>query len=380
MEKFRVLVVDDEQDLADEIVTFIDKIDAEYEIKATPCYIFEEALNLLEERRFDLIMLDVRLDGDSFERDDEAGVKILEEIKTRQFIPVIFYTAIPRQVEHLDNIPMIQVLTKEASFRNSGITEAIMTVIDSIFPKINRSLSSLIDEVQRNYLWESADYYPLSDSDSALSLFYTVARRLAISLSENNIGVFASRAVGIDENDNQFDEKVPAERYYIRPPIENTPTMAGDIHSTDENEFVIVLTPSCDFAQNKAEKALIAGCKNIEKFKDFAAWRDADEISNKKKGNLERLLKGRPTKPSQTDRFFYLPSAFDLPHLLVDFQDLYTVEVKELENWKREASLDSPYSEAVVAQFTRYFGRLGTPDLNIDLIISQLEKEFRSSE
>ncbi len=36
------------------------------------------------------------------------------------------------------------------------------------------------------------------------------------------------------------------------------------------------------------------------------------------------------------------------------------------------ASLDSPYAEKVVAQYGRYFGRLGTPDLNIELVLDRL--------
>ena len=39
---------------------------------------------------------------------------------------------------------------------------------------------------------------------------------------------------------------------------------------------------------------------------------------------------------------------------------------------ERLASLDSPFAEALLARFTRYFGRLGTPDLDMTVLLQRL--------
>jgi hypothetical protein len=39
---------------------------------------------------------------------------------------------------------------------------------------------------------------------------------------------------------------------------------------------------------------------------------------------------------------------------------------------ERLASLDSPFAEALLDGFTRYFGRLGTPDLDVAMLLQRL--------
>ena len=46
---------------------------------------------------------------------------------------------------------------------------------------------------------------------------------------------------------------------------------------------------------------------------------------------------------------------------------------------KRIASLDSPFAEEVISRFLRYWGRLGTPDLDISLVLQQLMTQGQSA-
>ena len=40
---------------------------------------------------------------------------------------------------------------------------------------------------------------------------------------------------------------------------------------------------------------------------------------------------------------------------------------------ERLASLDSPFAEGLLARFSRYFGRLGTPDLDVTVLLQRLQ-------
>ena len=61
-----------------------------------------------------------------------------------------------------------------------------------------------------------------------------------------------------------------------------------------------------------------------------------------------------------------------LPDLVVDFQRLVTLPREHMDSLERLASLDSPFAEALLARFARYFGRLGTPDLDLEMVIARL--------
>jgi len=55
-----------------------------------------------------------------------------------------------------------------------------------------------------------------------------------------------------------------------------------------------------------------------------------------------------------------------LPDLVLDFQQLVTLPRDQMDSLKRLAWLYSPFGEALPVRFARYFGRLGTPDLDLE--------------
>ena len=86
---------------------------------------------------------------------------------------------------------------------------------------------------------------------------------------------------------------------------------------------------------------------------------------------LQALLRNN-RQDNQSERFFFLPGALSLPDLVVDFQHLVTLQRGHMGELERLAPLDSPFAEALLARFTRYFGRLGTPDLDVAVLLQRL--------
>lgn len=82
----------------------------------------------------------------------------------------------------------------------------------------------------------------------------------------------------------------------------------------------------------------------------------------------------------QAERFYFLPGTLTLPNLVVDFQQLATLSCGGLDNLKRSASLDSPFAETLLARFTCYFGRLGTPDFEVEAVVSRLQSAVDKNE
>ena len=72
-------------------------------------------------------------------------------------------------------------------------------------------------------------------------------------------------------------------------------------------------------------------------------------------------------------RYYYLPAFRDLPDLVVDLENVRAVALDELASMTAVASLVSPFSEALLVQHSQFRGRIGVPDLDIDLVKKRLE-------
>ncbi|MCY4652654.1 MAG: hypothetical protein OXC95_05760, partial [Dehalococcoidia bacterium] len=68
----------------------------------------------------------------------------------------------------------------------------------------------------------------------------------------------------------------------------------------------------------------------------------------------------------------FLPGVLDIPDLVIDFQQVHTIPMANLSTYEKIATLDAPYSQSVASWYLRFWGRMGTPDLNIDKVIQNL--------
>jgi CheY-like chemotaxis protein len=368
MARITVLVVDDDPDICAELTTFLQGEDISGEgsdVSVTSTTDFAEALNLLDERQFELIILDLRN-----EADDEAGLEAFQAIRARRFLPVIFYTNLPYLVSAAVQTPLVRVIRK-----TDGLL-ALLAVVRDVFatklPSVNRALIAHLQYVQRDYMWtfvaEHWAQFGAATDKTALAFF--LARRLAMSLSGAAVDRLVTDLGGEAGAAELKDGRVHPMRLYVIPPLTSVEPRAGDIFEGEirgERGFWILLTPSCDLAQHKADRVLLARCDLLNVHPEYTNFTTGP--SNGKRRLLGELLRnGR-----EHDRTYFLPAVFDLPDLVVDLQHLAGCERDELEQLGRTATLDSPYAEALVARFMRYFGRLGTPDLDVDSVLDRVD-------
>lgn len=332
---------------------------------------FSAALRILESRRYDAVILDVRQGDYEKEPEEDAGVQLLEAIKNARFLPIIFFTGLPNLVQHLANPPFIQVVRKGETLE--PLLTAVQDTVRSQLPMINRALVSHVDRVQRDYMWHFvADNWSEIKAETDQEMIANLlARRLAASLTGPSV---ARLAQGLGGQAPASDEHVHPMGYYVMPPMTNPPYVAGDIHEgtiDGRPGYWIMLTPSCDLVQGKADRLLLAACDLLSEQQEFKNWE-----GNRSKPNTRRLtqLVSNRREKAQQDRYFYLPGAMMVPDLVVDLQNIVAVPQPEFESraLKRLASLDSPFTETLTSQFVRLFGRIGTPDLDTDKVIEHL--------
>jgi CheY-like chemotaxis protein len=369
----QILHVDDDREALDDVRDFLqgEEIPGWGTPKVTGIQSFDDALAVLEARRFDLMVLDVRLGGHEEQEvppEPEEGARTLEQVKQRRFLPVIFWTGLPAKVEHLAS-PLIHVLEK-------GDLDALIETMRELFatrlPALNRALRHLIEDEQRRYMWEfvAEHWEDLRANGDDMALAYLLVRRLGRSLSGPGIERVAAELgqAGPPPPAN----KIHAAEMYIVPPLQNTEPGVADLFCERSEEhgdlWWLVVTPSCDLEQDNVEWVVLAACAPLGDDPRLQKWRESESAASKDKlrGLLDHKTGG------QADRNLYLPRAPTIPDLVADFQRLRSVTRDELDEMERVASLVSPFAEAAVSRFTRYFGRVGTDDLDVDAIMVRL--------
>lgn len=337
---------------------------------------FGDALELLETRRFDLVILDVRLGGyepQAATPEDEEGVRTLDAIRHRRFVPVVFWTGLPERVRHLEG-PLVRVQDKTAGL--AVLLGAVRDLFDTRLPAVNRALLRLIEDEQRRYMWDfvAEHWSELSEGADHMGLAYLLARRLGRSLSGPGIEQLASELGGRGPGPPAPGRIHSAEMYLI-PPLPETKPGVGELLRDDSDgadSWWLVVTPSCDLEHDKAESVVLAACDLMDQDVRVRAWHEDLESGNRRR-RVRDLVEQKTG--GQSDRHLFLPSAPTIPDLLADFQRLRSVTPDELGGMQRVASLLSPFAEAMVSRFTRYFGRVGTEDLDVDAIMERLKRE-----
>ena len=373
-----VLVVDDVQGVAEQTAELLNRTlnaDSPTErILAMSVDSFDDALETLSRGGIDLLVLDVIQQGKTApELEGELkGIDVFQQVRSRQFLPIVFLTARPNEVEDYKNPPFVYVVSKQAGDVNRELAQCISECLESPFPRISRRLQNHIDHVSRDFMIEFVEENWNELSDNEEDIAHLLMRRLGVSFDRGS-DILAK----VSDGSSPQPGKVPPIRYYIVPPPKDF--RMGDILKRigegnghgGTDQWRIIMTPSCDFSNNKVDSVILATCTTLDEFEEYSKW--MHNSSENARDGIQRLLGGNP-KGRQQGRYYYLPQAWKLPHLVVDLQKVLNIPYKDLQHYEKIASLDSPYSESLSQQFQHYIGRIGTPDLNVDLVIEQLKQ------
>ena len=378
--EWRVIVVDDEKDLGESIKEYLEdeRLNESGETaKVSVEQDFDAAFGALESVRYDIAVIDVRRGRRDATPKEEAGEQLLKKIQGIRFLPVIFYTGLSRLVKHIENPPFIQVVSKGGT--HEALLEAIQITLESQLPHLNRALLNHMDNVQRDYMWGfvADNWQTIMGQTDRIAVSYLLARRLASSLSDSAAARLTTDLGGDVDKEIESGKLHPIQSYVL-PPLDEPIMMSGDIYKGVIDTvagYWILLTPSCDLVQSKADRLLLAGCDLLEEQEEYSEWRKTQ--SKGKRRLIERLLNNN-RQYGQQGRFAYLPGAVNIPDLVADLQNVVAIKREDFDSLslKRLATLDSPFAEALTSQFSRLYGRIGTPDLDTEWVLTRLAENF----
>ncbi|WP_369377834.1 hypothetical protein [Streptomyces sp. cg36] len=362
---FRVLVVDDEPDIAERLQSLLTRrlTDLGTVIVETEDD-FAEAERRLGNEQFDLAVLDVKDSGGNLgDADaDERGRDMYERVAQKCWIPVIFCTGFPQRVESLKRPPLVNVVTKN---HLDDLVEAVRAALQSGVPSLTRQLGAVTDRFMRSFLRDTVapNWEEMAESDQQ-EIPLVLINQLAAWLKENAVRELDSV---ISTNGGNTVGHSSAARVYLKPPVTHHVT-AADILVSPTGDWGLVLTPACDLYEDpstaegskkrraKAEFVRMARAHILHTSPPVAEWQ-ANGGSKQRVSDLFR---------TDHNRYRVLPKYLDVPDLLVDFEDVSSLPLDEVRGWRRVATLDSPFAEAMLTGHSRAVGRIGTPDIDFE--------------
>ena len=211
--------------------------------------------NPLTLEQFDIVILDLRDDSKEGEKQEHfEGEKLFNQIKDNIFVPIVFHSGYAHTVKQYAGTFIKAVAKGEPQL----LRDAIKQIIDTQFPQF----MSHIDNQLRSYLWtEHEQICKASPEVSNSEMIFLIGRRLANSLKSEVIKQFLKIDPG---------QTIQPIEMYVWPPIAGEANFFGDIFKLNSRErYFVLLNPSCDLVQGKADNVVLGECRNIESFSEY---------------------------------------------------------------------------------------------------------------
>jgi hypothetical protein len=372
------------------------------------------------------ILLDINLAGMDFEIDDltyyYSAVEALHQIKGAALVVILSTTYDSQQPQKLrDAYREFKKIPYAGFIADEGISKDELQDTNVLIPRIRSALAKH-DFAQLVLLWElvldnakDETVSRLIESESGSTLHHllrilerdwgasglgrelvsTLLRILARFATSGNYYDEMARKIREILDKSQVPQKIDpgilSLLMYYNPTVERTWT--GDIYRTGEarsRQYAIVMTPSCDFSNDKVQQALVSYGFDIDDVSDprnpiFVKDPKLVEISRRPDLSPDQqnkmLVEQAKAKyvddtSRRPERFFVLrhfPAGGErnrsYTSLCFDFQDVESITNGETlvgdRKWIRVARLDTPYIDLMLKSFGAYSSRLGVPEINI---------------
>ncbi|MCK5225991.1 MAG: hypothetical protein KAQ89_04675 [Planctomycetes bacterium] len=342
------------------------------EVDIHPCDNFDEAFELTANPllRYDLIISDTY--KGPFQNRDAQVIKMVDNYRGHRFCPLVVYSSSVKP----DALPETAFVVWADKAKPGDIERAISYLLNTNIPQLARKLHNDIERSAGSYLWgflENKWGNLNSEQVDAAVLERLIRRRAALQIGRLNPSVEGSQEI----------EEVKASEYYIYPSISENLRLGEILKNTEDNSLRVVLTPHCHLRIQPNET--LPRADYIQTVKVFPAketilnanrdpnntgtprspWRgNPDEKTEK----LRRRIQSPAGDMGKLDgRYWFMPGFLDIPGSYCDFLQLESVEYQEIgdtKKFKRVATIDAPFAEALQSCFTRFYLKVGLPSLN----------------
>lgn len=357
-----LLIVENEKEQMQLYTDVIDSFNKSNGTNITPfpMYSLEEGKNALLSSDYDAAIIDLKLSSNSVELE---GMEIVNSIITNLRFPVFIVSGSIGQIENSENA-LFKKRLRDADFKIvlRELTNIYNTGIVNILGKRGK-INDYLNTIFWNHLSTSMDVWIDDASRSPEEKQKSLLRYTLLHIQEY---------LELSE-ESGFEDYHPAE-IYITPPVKPD-VFTGDI-VTENNTGMsyIVLTPSCDLAQSKAKDILLAVIEKedtgllSEKINVIKRGKSSPEIIGEAENSLKALINN-----SYSNKYHFLPKYKNIGAGLVNFQKIKSIRVRDFnDNFTRIAAINSSFTKDIVARFSYYYSRQGSPDFDIEEVYNTL--------
>lgn len=363
MSALKLFIVEDDPELIKSYERDVKSFNLESKVKISPTIESnkENALKILEDEEyfFDAAIIDLKLDKEGEEDNNYSGNEVIRKIKGNLRFPVYVVTGTPQHIadDLKEESCFFKIKTRgEEDNYLEQLVEIYSTGITNILGK-KGEIETYLNDIFWKHLSNSIDIWVKDEIRNSKQKEKSLLRYTLLHIQEY---------LELTEN-NDFDNYHPAETY-ITPPVKPNVFTGDIVRDKASNEKYIVLTPSCDLAKQKAKDILLVLIEENDKGLIF----EKRAIIQKQKAEPKVLEEANNTlikllHNSYSNKYHFLPKYNSIGGGLINFQKVKSVRTKEITtNYDRIASLNSQFTKDVVARFSYYYSRQGSPDFNTE--------------
>lgn len=369
MNNLKLLIVEDDKDFRDSYQKQIRLFNLENnDCVIVPEYAEDEAKakTALKSGQIDAAIIDLKLSNTDV---DYKGNELVDIIKANLRFPVFIVTANPEKIEeekqNQNDLFRIRVKGSDDGNFTSILGEFKKIHLTGITKILGKSgqIENHLNTIFWNHLSNSMGVWINDNTRTPEEKQKTLLRYTLTHIQEH---------LELTE-ESDFENYHPAE-IYITPTVKPN-VFTGDIVSENQtgNNY-IVLTPSCDLAQAKAKDILLV---TIER-EDTGLLSETINIIKKGKASQEVIKDAETTlkaliNNSYSNKYHFLPRYKNISAGIVNFQKINSIRAKDFrDNFTRIAAINSSFTKDIVARFSYYYSRQGSPDFNIEEIYRSL--------
>ena len=369
MTVYDILLIDDDPESLDLLLaTLPSEVDG-HEVTWHGYDSFDNALDVLQRWRFDLVATDIYRDSSGAHKspttDEPRAFEIIQAIRNARFTPIVAFTdgAFP---EELEEGPFLK--TADKSRGNDEILAKLSALMLTGVPMIARELHDQLDRVGGSYIWDFVEENWSSLSAAGLTEASTlerlIRRRASIELGR------------LQPDDGSEVTIVEGAEFYLYPPLSSDIRLGTILRRMSDGEYGVVLTPHCHLVQQPNAGAPRAEYVLVARTVDASTLFLKHPISGKepqRKDRLRRRLLSPAELGQPKGRYWFLPGVLKMSDRYVDFLQLDSIPYADVNNLHETlAVLDSPFAEAMQSCFVGFYSAVGLPNLDVDRFSSLL--------
>lgn len=365
METIKLLIIEDDNVQIEAYEDAVEEFNKKYSERKIVLEIkknFEDSKEALLTPLYDGAIIDLKLSNST----ELEGKILVEQINRKLRIPVIVHSG---NISEIDDIETNILLSKKVRGDDlvSDMLNDIVKIYDTGITRLLRQGGD-IDSILTDIFWKhlSDSLFDLNAGDPIKVLTRYIASHLQEFLETDESG--------------EYENLHPAE-FYIFPPIKSNLSTGDIIRCVKENIHYLLLTPACDIQLRTNKKGLIyrnADSGLLIKLVDWNRLQNFETLKSSTGKSNDTLEMLKNFIQNKKERYHFFPPYKTISGFFADFQDLKTINIKELENEKlylRDATVSQFFLKDIIARFSQYYSRQGQPSLMGDYVMDVLLRQ-----